>query len=98
MPESAAGPEAAVNRSGGIVSLKAVEKSLRNIEACSKGTEKHAAVIASEVKLKTINKRIRELERYLYDGNYHHGVTKVSSGGRAVNFSQESRPVTSMCH
>jgi len=55
------GSEWLVNRSGGVVFLKAVAESIKKIEKSSEGTEKHAEVLANQVRQQKIIERIHEL-------------------------------------
>lgn len=56
------GSEWLVNRSGGIVSLKAVEESIKKIEASSDKTAEHTEILANEVRTKKIREKIAKLE------------------------------------
>jgi hypothetical protein len=56
------GSEWLVNRSGGIVSLKEAEESLKKIEKSSEGTERHAEVLANQVRLEKIMAQIARLQ------------------------------------
>ena len=57
------GSEWIVHRGGGIISLKAVEESLREIETSSKATEKHTEILADEVRINRIREKIIKKQR-----------------------------------
>lgn len=55
------GSEWIVNKSGGIVSLKAVEESVKHIEKSSQATAEHTEILANEIRKGKIEKRLVDL-------------------------------------
>lgn len=55
------GSEWLVNRSGGIISLKALEENLEKVERHTEATSKHTEIIADEIRIKRIREMIPEL-------------------------------------
>ncbi len=55
------GSEWLVNRSGGIISLKALEENLEQVERHTEATSKHTEIIADEIRIKRIREMLPEL-------------------------------------